>query len=163
MLSRRDCFLDLGRCDRGGDEWLDEEAVDLRDEVDRRSDAPCVLLRCFLPESTDLRGCPESVLRRGGFPWNFCTIATTLVLCFTAVVVLSSSLWERRGTEVSPECFTLPSAASSGEVPSSLDCYCCCCCRSNTWCHSVLLTVLEDWGNSLLRKRPRNHRPQSCA
>ena len=35
MLSKRDCFLDLGRCDGGGDNWFDEEAVDLRDEVDR--------------------------------------------------------------------------------------------------------------------------------
>ena len=58
MLSKCDCFLDLaiGRCDGGGEDWLDKEAVDLRDEVGRRSDAPCVLLRRFLPESTDFRG-----------------------------------------------------------------------------------------------------------
>ena len=117
MLYKCDCFLDLGRCDGGGDDWLDEEAVDLRDEVDRRSDAPCVLLRCFLPESTDFRCCPECVLRRGGFPWNFCTIADTLVLCFTAAVLLSSSLWGGRETEGSLECFTPTSTASSGEGP----------------------------------------------
>ena len=163
MLSKRDCFLDLGRCNWGGDDWLDEEAVDLRDEVDRRSDAPCVLLRCFLPESTDLRCCPECVLRRGGFPWNFCTIADTLVLCFTAVVLLSSSLWGGRKTEGSLECFTPTSTAHLGEVPSSHHCCCCCYCRSNTWHCSVLPTVYEDWVSSLLQKRLMNHQPQFCA
>ena len=59
MLSKHDCFLDLGRCKVGGDDWLDEEAVDLKDEVDRQSDAPCALLRCFLLESTDFWCCPS--------------------------------------------------------------------------------------------------------
>ena len=66
MLSKHDCFLDLGWCDGGGEDWIDEEAVDLKDEVDRRSDAPCVLLRCFLPESTDFRAVSVSFAEGGG-------------------------------------------------------------------------------------------------
>ena len=61
--------------------------------------------------------------------YNVCPLASCSVL-LTSVIMLH---WNALHPHLQPHL---------GKVPSSHDCCCCCYCCSNTWCHSVLQTVL---------------------